>query len=254
MNKENFDCKVDRDHIFSGLNDFDTAVGGFTRGNLYAFCGRPAMGKSTMILTLMRNIAVDEGIPIALFSLEMSSLQIVERLSLMGNKIEIENAPSFIDDTPGLDIHDFCKKTIRLVYNHNITIIFIDYLQLMNVKNVNFESRYHEISYIVQTLKELAIEVNVPIVVTLQLNCCGKRPTLNDLKDASAIMEYADVVAFLHRPDYYRHVDNNGNDLHDIYGNDLHGKIEIIVEKNRIGKNTSFYLNFDGEHAQISNI
>lgn len=255
------------DHILSGFADFDKTVGGFTPGHLYAFCGRLAMGKTTMTVSLVKNIAIDGGHPVGLFSLEMTSSQIVQRLisnklsvnmgslndgnRILSNIAEIENDPIFIDDTVGLDIHDLCMRAVRLVQS-GVKIIFIDYLQLMCVQNTKFENRYHEIYYIVRTLKTLAKDLDISIVVMSQLYRSESRtqtceePHLIDLNDSASIAEYADVVSFLHRLDYYHiYVDKNGEDLH--------GKIKISVEKNRMGKNTSFYLNFNGAFAKISN-
>lgn len=264
ISSKEFVHKADAGSISSGLKYLDKAIGGFSRGCLYAFCGRPAMGKSTMAISLITNIAINKDIPVGLFSLEMTSPMIIQRI--INNKLnisskfgrnenrkisnikQIEEAPIFIDDSTGLDVHEFCKRAVRLVRREGVKIIIVDYLQLMRVENMHFESRSHEISYEVRTLKHIAKYLDIPIIVMSQLFRSSEiKPILSDLKDYAAIMEHADVVSFLHRPEYYHiFVDNKGNDLRN--------KMEIIVEKNRMGNNTSFYLNFNGKLSQINDI
>ena len=235
------------------------------------------MGKTSFALSLLKNIAVDQQIPSAFFSLEMSSVQLADRLisnvtNFECNKIikgqlsdpEISlyekristlcTSPIFIDDTPGLSILELRTKARRLVREHGVGVIFVDYLQLMNANGIPFHSRQEEISIISRNLKGLAKELDIPVIALSQLNrgvesrdgLEGKRPQLSDLRESGAIEQDADVVLLVHRPEYYRiYTDDNGNDLH--------GMAQIIVAKNRKGATNDILLTFRGEFTRFEN-
>lgn len=239
--------------------------------------GRPAMGKTSFALSIAKNIAIDYRKPIAFFSLEMNNVQLVNRLisnvcSVPGNKIlngqltpdewerfdsnirKMQGAPIYIDDTPGLSIFELRTKARRLVREHNIEVLMIDYLQLMNANGMRFNSRQEEVSTISRSLKGLAKELNIPILALSQLSRAveqrdpreGKRPQLSDLRESGAIEQDADMVLFVHRPEYY-HI------LQDDHGNDLHGMAQIIIAKHRKGATGDVLLNFRGEYTRFAN-
>ena len=235
------------------------------------------MGKTAFALSLAKNIAVDAGIPVAFFSLEMSNVQLVNRLisnvsEVSGKKIlngqldeeewkrldrnirRLENAPMYIDDTPGMSIFEMRTKARRLVREKGVQIIMIDYLQLMNANGARFGSRQEEVSTISRSLKGLAKELDIPILALSQLNRSvesretpeGKRPQLSDLRESGAIEQDADMVLFVHRPEYYRI-------YQDEKGNDLHGMAQIIIAKHRKGATGDVLLNFRGEFTRFQN-
>lgn len=237
---------------------------------------RPAMGKTAFGMSMTRNIAILSKVPVAFFSLEMSSVQFMNRFlsNVSGvevnwkelyNKKEqglldnaekaIEDAPVLLDDAPSLSVNELRTKAFRLVREHQIKLIIIDYLQLMNASGMIFDNHEEEISVITCSLKALAKELNIPIIVFSQLNrgvenregIEGKRPQLSDLRKSGAIEQNADMVCFIHRPDYYKI-------FQDDKGNDLHGMAEIIVAKNRNGKTGDVRLRFLGEIARFENI
>ncbi|MBQ7414288.1 MAG: replicative DNA helicase [Prevotella sp.] len=255
----------------------DEITDGWQKSDLIIIAGRPAMGKTSFALSLLKNIAVDQQIPSAFFSLEMSSVQLADRLisnvtNFECNKIikgqlsdpEISlyekristlcTSPIFIDDTPGLSILELRTKARRLVREHGVGVIFVDYLQLMNANGIPFHSRQEEISIISRNLKGLAKELDIPVIALSQLNrgvesregLEGKRPQLSDLRESGAIEQDADVVLLVHRPEYYRiYTDDNGNDLH--------GMAQIIVAKNRKGATDDILLTFRGEFTRFEN-
>ena len=258
--------------VNTGFNAFDKLVGGWKDGQLVVIGGRPAMGKTALILSMIKSMALKENsVSIALFSQEMNRIQITH--ALMSNICEIpypklssgflecfewerldknieklKNAPIIIDDTPHLSICDLCDKAKRLVYEQGVKIIFVDYLQLLFVDNKSFDTRYAEINYITRELKVLARELNIPIVVTSQLNrnledrngIYGKRPQLTDYRDSGTICDDVDVACFIHRPEYY-HI------TEDERGNSLIGLAEFIVAKNRMGSIGDVRLKFKRE-------
>ena len=222
-------------------------------------------------------IAADLRIPMAFFSLEMSNVQLVNRLisnacEIQGSKIlngqlqrdewerldkNINNllgAPLYVDDTPGLSVFELRTKARRLVREHGIKLIMIDYLQLMNANGMRFSSRQEEVSTISRSLKGLAKELNIPILALSQLNrgvesregLEGKRPQLSDLRESGAIEQDADMVLFVHRPEYY-HIYQDDN------GRDLHGMAQIIIAKHRKGATGDVLLTFRGEFTRFEN-
>ena len=164
------------------------------------------------------------------------------------------DAPLYVDDTPSLSVFELRTKARRLVREHGVKIIIIDYLQLMNASGMSFGSRQEEVSTISRSLKGLAKELNIPIIALSQLNrgvesregIDGKRPQLSDLRESGAIEQDADMVCFIHRPEYYKI-------FQDEKGNDLHGMAEIIIAKHRNGAVGDVLLRFRGEFARFQN-
>ncbi len=261
----------------SGFTKLDEVTAGWQSSDLVIIAGRPAMGKTSFALSIAKNIAVDYRKPIAFFSLEMNNLQLVNRLisnvcEVPGSKIlngqlspdewdrfdknirKLDGAPLYIDDTPGLSIFELRTKARRLKHEHDIQLLMIDYLQLMNANGMRFNSRQEEVSTISRSLKGLAKELDIPILALSQLNrdtekrdgLEGKRPQLSDLRESGAIEQDADMVLFVHRPEYYRiYQDNNGNDLR--------GKAQIIIAKHRKGATKDVLLSFRGEFTRFAN-
>ena len=261
----------------SGYYELDKMTSGWQKSDLIIIAARPAMGKTAFVLSMAKNIAVNNKTPIALFSLEMSNIQLVNRLisnvcEISGDKIksgqlvreewamldyhlkELSEAPLYIDDTPSLSIFELRTKARRLVREHGIQMIIIDYLQLMN-GGLSYGSRQEEVSTISRSLKGLAKEIDIPVVALSQLNrgvenregIEGKRPQLSDLRESGAIEQDADIVCFIHRPEYY-HI------YEDDKGNDLHGLAEIIVAKNRNGSVGDVRLRFESALARFRNL
>ena len=262
----------------SGFTGLDKITSGWQNSDLIIIAARPAMGKTAFVLSMAKNMAVNYKIPVALFSLEMSNVQLVNRLivnvcEIPGEKIkngqlesyeweqldfkikELYDAPIYVDDTPSLSVFELRTKARRLVREHNIQCIIIDYLQLMNASGMNFGSREQEVSMISRSLKGLAKELDIPIIALSQLNrgvesrqgVEGKRPQLADLRESGAIEQDADMVCFIHRPEYYKI-------LEDENGNSLVGLAEIIIAKHRNGSVGDVRLRFKSEYAKFMNI
>ena len=264
--------------LSSGFHKLDKMTSGWQNSDLIIIAARPAMGKTAFVLSMAKNMAVNFKIPVALFSLEMSNVQLVNRLivnvcEIPGEKIksgqlapyewgqldykikELYDAPLYVDDTPSLSVFELRTKARRLVREHGVQIIIIDYLQLMNASGMSFGSRQEEVSTISRSLKGLAKELNIPIIALSQLNrgvenregVDGKRPQLSDLRESGAIEQDADMVCFIHRPEYYKiYADEKGNDLH--------GMAEIIIAKHRNGAVGDILLRFRGEFARFQNL
>ena len=263
--------------VSTGYYKLDDITSGWQASDLVIIAGRPAMGKTSFALSMAKNIAADMREPMAFFSLEMSNVQLVNRLisnacEIQGSKIlngqlqrdewerldkRINNllgAPLYVDDTPGLSVFELRTKARRLVREHGVKLIMIDYLQLMNANGMRFSSRQEEVSTISRSLKGLAKELNIPILALSQLNrgvesregLEGKRPQLSDLRESGAIEQDADMVIFVHRPEYY-HIYQDDN------GRDLHGMAQIIIAKHRKGATGDVLLTFRGEYTRFEN-
>ncbi len=261
----------------SGFHALDKLTSGWQKSDLIIIAARPAMGKTAFILSMAKNMAVDFKSPVAVFSLEMSNVQLVNRLimnvcQLEGEKIKngqlekyewekfdkdinlLLDAPLYVDDTPSLSVFELRSKARRLVKEHNVQCLIIDYLQLMNASGMSFGSREQEVSIISRSLKGLAKELDIPIIALSQLNRGvegrtgheGKRPQLSDLRESGAIEQDADMVCFIHRPEYYRITEDNE-------GNSLIGLAEVIVAKHRNGATDIVSLKFKGEYAKFMN-
>jgi len=249
----------------TGFRDLDEMTSGLQPSDLIILAARPAMGKTSFSLTLARNTAVDFGQGVAVFSLEMSSVQLVTRLisaetQLTSEKLrkgkltdyeweqltsKIDNlskAPIFIDDTPAISVFELRAKVRRLKSQHDIQLIVIDYLQLMTAGGSG-GNREQEISTISRSLKSIAKEINVPVIALSQLSRAvetrtgHKRPMLSDLRESGAIEQDADIVMFLYRPSYYGFTE-------DEEGNSVEGITELIVAKHRNGKVDTVKLKF----------
>ena len=262
----------------SGFTKLDDITSGWQKSDLIIIAGRPAMGKTSFALSIAKNVAVDQRIPVAFFSLEMNNVQLVNRLisntcEIEGKKVmtgqlsdadwdrfdrnirKLEGAPLYVDETPGLSIFELRTKARRLAREKKVELTMIDYLQLMNANGMRFGNRQEEVSNISRSLKQLAKELDIPIMALSQLNRSveqrgdaegGKRPQLSDLRESGAIEQDADMVLFVHRPEYY-HI------LHDEQGNDLRGMAQIIIAKHRKGAVGDVLLNFRGEFTRFAN-
>ena len=255
----------------TGFKKLDEITSGWQNSDLVIIAARPAMGKTALVLSMAKNMAVNFKHPIGLFSLEMSNVQLVNRLivnvcQITGDKIksgrlddyewerldskikDLYDAPIYIDDTPSLSIFELRTKARRLVREHNVKILIIDYLQLMNASGMNYGSREQEVSMISRSLKGLAKELNIPIIALSQLNRGvesrqgeGKRPQLADLRESGAIEQDADIVCFIHRPEYYKITEDD-------YGSTI-GVAEIVIAKHRNGPTGIVRMKFESEYA-----
>ncbi len=263
--------------IPSGFTKLDDMTSGWQKSDLVIIAGRPAMGKTSFALSIAKNVAVDYREPVAFFSLEMNNVQLVDRLisnvcEIEGKKImngqlardewerldkritKLQGAPLYIDDTPGMSIFELRTKARRLVREKGVKLIMIDYLQLMNASGARFGNRQEEVSTISRSLKGLAKELDIPVIALSQLNRTvenregleGKRPQLSDLRESGAIEQDADMVLFVHRPEYYHLYE-------DEKGNDLRGKAQIIIAKHRKGATGDVLLSFQGQYTRFAN-
>ena len=261
--------------IPSGFTNLDKVTAGFQRSDMIILAARPGMGKTAFVLSLARNAAVNFDKPVAVFSLEMSSLQLVNRLiasetELSAEKLkrgnlesyeweqlnakidQLSKAKIYIDDTPGLSIFELRAKCRRLKSQYDVDLIIIDYLQLMTAGGDNKGNREQEISTISRSIKGIAKELNVPIIALSQLSRAvetrggEKRPQLSDLRESGAIEQDADMVMFIYRPEYY-------GLSQDEEGNDTTGMAEIIIAKHRNGALENVKLKFIGKFAKFEN-
>ena len=261
--------------VRSGFTDIDAVTLGWQPSDLIIIAARPSMGKTAFVLTMARNMAVELKTPVAFFSLEMSSVQLMNRLivaetqlnpkdlrtgnltpaqwtHLESQTVELGRSPLYIDDTPALSVYEFRSKARRLKTQYDIQLIIIDYLQLMTAATPETRgNREQEVSLISRTLKAIAKELNVPIIALSQLsrnveNRGGsKRPQLSDLRESGAIEQDADVVAFIHRPEYYGLTTDENN-------MPTAGMAEIIIAKHRNGEVTDVPLRFIKEQAKFA--
>ena len=258
--------------IPSGFSRLDRVTSGWQKAELIIIAARPGMGKTAFVVSALRNASVDFNFPVALFSLEMASLQLVNRLisaeaELDSEKIRkgnladfewqqmvhktkrLSSAPIFIDDTPALSILELRAKCRRLKAEHNIQLVVIDYLQLM--KGEASGNREQEIASISRALKGIAKELNVPVIALSQLSRGvetrggDKRPQLSDLRESGSIEQDADIVMFLYRPEYYKiTVDEEGMPTQ--------GMAEVIIAKHRNGSLENVKLKFIGKYTKFA--
>ncbi len=263
--------------IPTGFTELDRLTSGWQPSDLIIVAARPGMGKTSFTLSLARNAALDFNKGVALFSLEMSNVQLVQRLismeaEIQGSKLrngqleeyewqqlhsaieKMSEAPIFIDDTPGINVFELRAKCRRLKMQHDIQLVIIDYLQLMTGGPENKNgNREQEISQISRSLKGLAKELNVPVIALSQLSRAvetrggTKRPQLSDLRESGAIEQDADIVSFIYRPEYYQI-------LEDEEGQSLKGVSEIIVAKHRNGALKTVKLKFTDQFAKFSDL
>ena len=255
--------------VSTGFEKLDKLTSGWQPSDLVIIAARPGMGKTALALSMARNISVQQQIPVAFFSLEMSSVQLITRLissetGLSSDKLrtgkladhewqqlnikvsDLESSPLFIDDSPSLTIFELRAKARRLASSHGIKLIIIDYLQLMNIGSSNKAgNREQEISTISRNLKALAKELDIPVIALSQLSRAvetrggTKRPILSDLRESGAIEQDADIVSFLYRPEYY-----GITEWDDDMKTPSEGQGEFIVAKHRNGALDSIKLKF----------
>ena len=266
--------------IATGFEKLDKITSGWQPSDLIIIAARPGMGKTAFVLSMARNIAIDFGKPVALFSLEMSSVQLITRLissetglsseKLRTGKLEkheweqlsikvknLEKAPLFIDDSPSLSIFDLRAKARRLASQHGIKLIIVDYLQLMTAggNGKGGGNREQEISTISRNLKALAKELSIPVIALSQLSRAvetrgsSKRPLLSDLRESGAIEQDADIVSFIYRPEYYK-ID----EWDDEEQSPTAGQAEFIIAKHRNGSLESIRLKFIGNLGKFDNL
>lgn len=264
--------------LSTGFDELDKMTNGWQNSDLIIIAARPAMGKTAFVLSMLKRMAVDNGVPVAMFSLEMSNEQLVQRLmmnvsEISGDKLrsaqlqpyewgqldarvrQLYDSPIFVDDTPQLTVFELQTKARRLVREHNVKIIMIDYLQLMHASGLNINSRQEEVANISRSLKGLAKELNIPIIALSQLNRGvenregeeGKRPQLSDLRESGAIEQDADIVCFIHRPEYY-HI------YTDQQGQSWKGLAQFIIAKHRNGQIGDVKLAFKSEYARFEDL
>jgi replicative DNA helicase len=261
----------------SGFNVIDDVIGGWQKTDLIILAARPGMGKTSLAINFARNAAVDFKIPIAVFSLEMSEMQLIQRMqsSETGMKLEkymktgldnqevqfnrikcgaLASCPMIIDDTPGLSIFQLKIKLRKLVRERNVQCAIIDYLQLMTVglgADVQ-KGEVDKLTYISQKLKAIAKELNISIIALSQLNRDlekreDKEPQLSDLRGSGSIEQDADIVMFIYRPEYY--------DVFEVDGESVVGKAQIKIAKHRNGATTDKpLLGFNGEIVKFYNL
>src|SRR6056297_510356 len=262
--------------VHSGFTKLDRVTSGWQPSDLVIIAARPSMGKTAFTLTMARNMAVEHGRSVGIFSLEMSSLQLVNRLivsetELASDKIrngrlshkewdqletkikKLVDAPLYIDDTPAITVFELRSKCRRLKDQYNVEAVFVDYLQLMSGPGDHRGNREQEVSIISRSLKGIAKELNIPIIALSQLNRSvelrsgEKRPQLSDLRESGAIEQDADMVLFIHRPERYGITEDG-------YGNSLIGISEIIIAKHRNGALADIHLKFREELAKFEEL
>ena len=265
--------------ISTGFEKLDTLTSGWQPSDLIIIAARPGMGKTALTLSMARNIAVTKQVPVAFFSLEMSSVQLITRLisaetGLSSEKLrtgkladhewkqlnvkvgDLEKAPLYIDDTPALSIFDLRAKARRLASQHKIKLIVVDYLQLMTAGNSNKSgNREQEISTISRNLKSLAKELDIPVIALSQLSRAvetrggTKRPQLSDLRESGAIEQDADIVSFIYRPEYYQ-IEEWDDEEH----SSSIGQAELIVAKHRNGGLDNIRMKFIGQLGKFEDL
>lgn len=263
----------------SGFTQIDKLTAGWQAQDLIIIAARPAMGKTAFVISMAKNIAITKNIPVAIFSLEMSSVQLITRMissetNLESSKlrkgnlekfewellqVKVDNlskAPIFIDDQPALSVFDLRAKARRLVAQHGIKLIIIDYLQLMTTgSSKSVGNREQEISTISRNLKALAKELNIPVIALSQLSrqvearAGHKRPMLSDLRESGAIEQDADIVSFLYRPEYYKFEEWDDDEK-----TPCQGQAEFIVAKHRNGGIENIRLKFVDKLAHFSDL
>lgn len=262
----------------SGIRTIDQKTGGWQKTDLIILAARPGMGKTSFVLSVARNAAIQYDKPVAFFSLEMSSQQLAQRLfslesginaekiakgdlsddewvKLMDSIGKLETSNLIIDDTPAISIFDLRAKCRRLKHQYDIQMIVVDYLQLMTVGGENNKTgnREQEISYISRSLKALAKDLNVPVIALSQLSrqtenrANSRRPQLSDLRESGSIEQDADMVLFIYRPEYYKMDTFEDN-------TPAQGIAEIIFEKNRHGSTGGLRVRFQAQYTKFSDL
>lgn len=257
----------------SGITSIDRITGGWQRSDLIIIAARPGMGKTSLAIAIAKNLSMQFDKAVAVFSLEMSERQIVSRLLSDEARVNSRNLRSaklhdfewhnvhramealgdmkfFIDDTPGLSITEMRAKGRRLKKKHDIKLVVVDYIQLMRAGDTK-GNREQEISTISRGLKEMAKELDIPVIALSQLSRAvetrggSKRPMLSDLRESGAIEQDADLVAFIYRPEYY-------NIMEDENGVSTKGLAEFIIAKHRNGALDTVPLCFEAEFTTFT--
>lgn len=275
---EDFSHKSGMSGVSTGFTRLDELTSGWQNSDLVIIAARPGMGKTAFVMSMAKNMSIGFDIPVAIFSLEMSSVQLITRMissetgisseklrkgslephewALLNVKVKnLSKAPIYIDDTPSLSIFDLRAKARRLVSQHGIRILVIDYLQLMTTGSSAVGNREQEIATISRNLKSLAKELDVPVIALSQLSRAvetrggSKRPLLSDLRDSGAIEQDADIVSFIYRPEYYGNTEWDDDER-----SPCEGQAEFIVAKHRNGGLDNIRLKFTGHLAMFSNL
>ncbi|MDN5200010.1 replicative DNA helicase [Fulvivirgaceae bacterium BMA10] len=266
--------------IPSGFTALDRLTSGWQRSDLVIIAARPGMGKTAFVVSALRNAAVDFNHAVAIFSLEMSAVQLVNRLisaeaelesekikkgnladyeweQLLHKTSKLTKAPIFIDDTPGLSILELRAKCRRLKSQHDIQLVVIDYLQLMSGDSSKSGggggNREQEIASISRALKTIAKELSIPVIALSQLSRAvetrggDKRPQLSDLRESGSIEQDADMVMFLYRPEYYGITEDEN-------GMPTQGTGEVIIAKHRNGSLDNVNLKFIGKYTKFADL
>jgi replicative DNA helicase len=263
----------------SGIRALDEKTGGWQKSDLVIIAARPGMGKTSLVLTIARNAAIDYERPVVIFSLEMSANQLVHRLFSMESGIASDKISKgqlneaewvtlaekiskllsnklIIDDTPALNIFDLRAKCRRLKQSHDIQLVIVDYLQLMQGDPSDGKgkgNREQEISYISRSLKSLAKDLDVPVIALSQLNRSvetrggSKRPQLSDLRESGSIEQDADMVMFIYRPEYYKLESFEDN-------TPSQGMAELMIQKNRHGSSAEIRVRFQAKYTRFSDV
>lgn len=260
-----------------GLASLDNVTGGWRKSHFIVVAARPAMGKTAFLLSMAKNMA-DKGHPVLIFSLEMSKNDLGERLLSMASEISVSKIngqqgeishldkiilqrqsdilakdPIYIDDASDLTIYEIATKARQMKRECNIECLFIDYLQLMK-GNSKYNNREQEVSSISRSLKQLAKELDIPVIALSQLNRAvenrsgeNKKPLLSDLRESGSIEQDADMVLLLHRPEYYgMEFDENGDPTK--------GRADVIIAKNRSGATRTLKMRFQSEFTKFTDV
>jgi replicative DNA helicase len=261
----------------TGFTELDKMTSGFQKSDLIIVAARPSVGKTAFSLNVSQNVAIHAGVPVAIFSLEMSKDQLVQRMLcaeayIDGHKLRtgaldtedwpklsmgvstLANAPIYIDDSPGITVSEMRSKLRRLKLEHGLGLVMIDYLQLIHGRRTSGDNRQQEISEISRNLKQLARELEVPVIALAQLSRSveqrqDKRPMLSDIRESGSIEQDADVVAFLYRDDYYDPESEKKNIIEIIIGkqrNGPTGKVELVFLKNY-----NKFVNLEKAHESV---
>ena len=254
--------------VGTGFTDLDEMLRGLMNSDLIILAGRPSMGKTTLAINIAENVAMDKGEPVLVFSLEMPSQQLIDKVVSSRGKIDLKHVQTgqmdgdewarlshgtqkikasklIIDDTGGLTIDELRGRSRREKRKNNISLIVVDYLQLLTAKGT--ENRVNEIGTISRGLKALAKELDIPVLALSQLSRAveqrtDKRPIMSDLRESGSLEQDADVIAFVYRDDYYNPDSPDS------------GTADILIRKHRTGKTGRVKLMFQGEFSKFSNL
>lgn len=267
--------------LATGFTELDKMTTGFHDDELIIVAARPGVGKTSFALNLAQHVGLHDDKSVAMFSLEMSGEQLVQRMLASEGLIDSQHLRTgqldeeewqrltlaagklagtsiYIDDTPGIKMSEIRAKARRLAKETgNLGLVVVDYLQL--IEGPRSESRQQEVSAISRQLKKLAKELHVPVIALSQLSRSveqrqDKRPVLSDIRESGSIEQDADIVSFLYRDDYYRDEREDGQDNGEVEAEDDNGEVEVIIEKNRSGSRGTVKLMFSKPYNRFSNL